>query len=171
MSPSSRTKSNTLALSAIRFFLVDFGMTMKPCLARRKRGRQRECHDTTARHVRRRRPSGNHGERKKGAHAVEPVPDQDLRRRLVVFLREFDHDGVVEPLAADERGPRFEGDGLRAAVLDEVDAGHEGVEVLLSRAGLTVSGRWSQREKSRDGRFGSRRGCTWACAREGPRGA
>lgn len=78
--------------------------------------------------------------KEKGAHAVEPVPDQDLRRRLVVLFREFDYDRVVEPLAADERGPRFEGDGLRAAVLDEVDAGHEGVEVLLSRAGLTVSG-------------------------------
>jgi hypothetical protein len=69
-------------------------------------------------------------EGKKKAHPVQPVPNQYLRRRLPIFLREFNDDGVVEPLAADEGRPRFEDDTLRFAIVDEVDAGHEGVEVL-----------------------------------------
>jgi hypothetical protein len=119
----SSLKSKTLALSTMRLFLVDLGITMKPCT-------NRPALASASLPPSEKRAEDKEGRRERKTHPVQPIPNQHLRRRLPVLLRKLNDDRVVEPLTADEGRPRFEDDTLRFAVMDEVDAGHEGVEVL-----------------------------------------
>lgn len=68
-------------------------------------------------------------------HSVQAVADENLRRALAVFVRELDHDRMVEPLPANERSPRLEHDALGLAVLDELCSSHERVQVDLVDGG------------------------------------